>query len=68
MRTGKEITIKIQEMMERELKAFYEDDKTREWLENKGCTEHAEDMKTAMKHHVAGYARLSELLDWINEK
>lgn len=68
MRTTEEIENKIRETMEGELKAFYECNKAREYWKDRGCHENAEDMNTAMKHHIAGYARLSELLDWINGK
>lgn len=68
MRTAEEIEEKISEMMEGELKAFIECNEAREWAKNRGLTIYAEDMKTAIGHHQGGYARLSELLDWIYEK
>lgn len=68
MRTKEEIIEKINEMMEREIKGFEECNETRRWFKNRGCPEKAKDMETAIKHHLGGYARLSELLDWINKK
>lgn len=45
MRTTEEITKKIQEIMEGELKAFYECNKAREYWENKNCHENEEKQK-----------------------
>lgn len=68
MRTTEEIKKIVREMMEEELKAFEECNDAKEWAEKRNLTIYAEDMKTAIKHHLDGYARLSELLDYINEK
>ena len=68
MRTTEEIIEKVEKMMEEELKAFIECNEAREWAKNKGLTIYAEDMKNAIGHHQGGYARLSELLDYIYEK
>lgn len=68
MRTTEEIRKKIQEKMKEELKAFEECEEARKWAENRDKPEYAKDMKTGIQQHLAGYARLSVLLDWINEK
>ena len=55
-------------MMEEELKEANRCNAAREWWKNKGKPEYEEDMKTATKQHLSGYARLSEVLEYINEK
>ena len=67
-KTTEEITKKINEMMEEELKEASRCNAASKWWKNKGKPEYEEDMKTATKQHLSGYARLSEVLEYINEK
>lgn len=68
MTNTEEITKKIIEMMEEELKAFKEDSESKEWAEKNNLTIYAESMKKSMNQHLGSYAKLSILLAFINEK
>lgn len=68
MRTTEEITKKIREMMEEELKETFECEEARKYWQSCGDFEMEEFWKNSKKRYIRGYATLSELLDWINEK